>query len=48
MEKMAESSMKPSNSSQPYKILQGTIDYNIQAEAQEKAQEETCLTDSGI
>jgi hypothetical protein len=56
MEKMAEGmtamaeSMKPSNSSQsqPYRILQGTIDYNIQAEAQGKVQEETCLTDAGI
>jgi hypothetical protein len=56
IEKMAEGmtamaeSMKPSHSSesQPQKILQGTIDYDVQALAQEKVQEETCLTDPGI
>jgi hypothetical protein len=57
IEKMAEGmtamaeSMKPPQSSdvkQPQKVLQGTIDYDVQAQAQEKVQEEACLTDSGI
>jgi hypothetical protein len=43
--------MRPPQSSdlkQPQKVLQGTIDYDVQAQAQEKVQEEACLTDSGI
>jgi hypothetical protein len=56
MEKMAEGitamaeAMRLSYSSesqQPHKILQGTIDYTIQAQAQEKVQEESCLTEAG-
>jgi hypothetical protein len=57
MEKMVEGiavmaeAVRPSHSSgavaEPRQILQGTIDYAIQAQAQEKVQEEPCLTEAG-
>jgi hypothetical protein len=38
----------PSESQQTQQILQGTIDYDVQGQAQERVQDESCLTEAGI